>query len=78
VRLNLGNDRRRGRRRYISVFQNFREEALGDFGLGGGEEFLGGRLFEDLAFGEKGDLVGDGAGEVHGMRDEDEGAAFGF
>jgi len=60
------------------ILQDFGEEALGDFAIGGGEEFLGGGLFEDLAVGQERDLVGDGAGEVHGVRDEDEGAAFGF
>ena len=60
------------------ILEDFRQEALGGFGRGGGEEIFCGRLFEDLAVGQKGDLVGYGAGEIHGVGDKDEGAAFRF
>ena len=60
------------------VFENFGEETPGGFALGGGEEGLGGALFDDAAVGQKGDLVGNGTGEVHRVGHEDESAAFGF
>jgi hypothetical protein len=37
---------------------------------------LGRGLVKDSALGEEGHLVGDGSGEIHGVGDEDEGAAF--
>ena len=35
-------------------------------------------MFDDAAVGQKGDLVGNGTGEVHRVGHEDESAAFGF
>src|SRR6478752_3859377 len=73
--LSLGGRRpaARVRKRSRSVCQQLGQEILGPAALGVVEEFLGGRVLNDLAVGHEHDAVGRLAGEAHLVGDHDHG-----
>src|SRR3954452_4294978 len=59
-----------------SVRQQLGQEVLGPAALGVGEEFLGGRVLDDLAVSHEYNAVGGLAGETHLVGDHDHGHAL--
>src|SRR6478752_1031771 len=75
--LSLGRRQAAGvRTRSRSVCQQLGQKILGPAALGIGEEFLGGRVLDDLAVGHEHDAVGGLAGEAHLVGDHDHGHAL--